>query len=93
MKKYCRYCRNYTRSEKTNGIDDRGRKSIHRLCIVTEEDITSDTIACDEFEKVKTFYCDRDHNRYDIIVCISRQDKKKKGCLKCKQGKIIRGMK
>ena len=85
-KERCGYCITY------NGIS--GYKLgewgiIEKLCPVLKENVTKNTEACDKFELAKYFWCVKCENWLEIIVCISRQNKKKDGCARCKQGKIV----
>jgi hypothetical protein len=86
----CRYCIHYFEGELNKTEDERGYKKLSRTCPVISEEVTQDTKSCKEFTKVKIFYCDKDDNRLYMSVCVSRQNKNRRGCIKCKQGKIIR---
>ena len=85
-KERCTYCIVYN-SISNYTIGERG--VIEKLCPVLKENVTKNTEACDKFELAKYFWCVKCENWLEIIVCISRQNKKKEGCQRCRQGKII----
>jgi len=85
-KERCGYCITY------NGIS--GYKLgewgiIEKLCPVLKENVTKNTEACDKFELTKYFWCVKDQGWVPVVGCINRQEKRKEGCQRCRQGKLI----
>lgn len=47
--------------------------------------------ACGVFVLYDTFFCNRYGQRYDVKICIGRQDRKYENCSeKCKQGRTLK---
>lgn len=62
-----------------------------RDCKVIRNVVKPLTVACNSFKMVETFWCDKIMNRFDVVICINRQEKRLGRHCKptCKQGMFI----
>ena len=81
----CVYCSIY----RENKVD-KTQLGIQKYCEVIKKFVTSDTGICKKFKPNTNFFCERSGYWLDMNQCNNRIDKRKNGCVTCKQGKIIR---
>jgi len=77
FKATCKYCKFY--------------RSSH-ICALSREKVKGSSPVCNDFEMADTFWCDRNNYQMDTVACLSRQDHDYPGCVRCWQGKGIRGI-
>jgi len=81
----CGYCHEYrnSRIDRTNG-------EIQKYCKIKKEFVIISTGICREFVPNDYFFCEKNGYWLDLLQCIERGNRKKHGCITCKQGKLIR---
>ena len=77
----CRYCKHFHEIQNGNGGIDR--------CPKTGRRVYKEAPICDDFSLFPFFFCEKNGQQYDIVVCLARQEKNI--CSrKCIQGKTIK---
>lgn len=93
----CRYCTHWINADRNGYLDQENEDGTKkqriaegvRKCLISQSDVDRKTIACDDFVLHKSFWCNKGEHFLDIIVCISRQNKRQEGCCFCRQGTLI----
>lgn len=83
----CQYCDHFYKAQDRR-LQKQNDKVIYseRYCRLNQAYVTGDNKICDDFIITKSFWCNKEENWLDIIVCIHRQNK---GYCKCRQGKEV----
>lgn len=90
-KKTCEYCNTFFYSDNREIREDKGsRFNQYRYCDIPDAWVKAKTIACENFTLSKWFFCIRDSNFIMTEVCLSRQESEKEGCMRCRQGRLIK---
>jgi len=92
IKVFCRYCYYFWYSSDRKAeeiIKNRIIVKDNRWCNVVNNYVSVANEACENFKLSKYFWCEKDCNQLNVSVCLARRMKRKDGCVRCKQGKII----
>ena len=78
----CGYCQSFKGTEEPEDAC-----LLHRRAEKRKFEFTGST--CEDFVLYLFFYCRRNVQRLDIVVCVARQDRGTEGCYNCEQGERI----
>lgn len=91
MKVSCEYCDIFRKSYDRQWINGSGKTyKQQRFCDKINDYVYSISKACDNFILSRYFWCKKDHNWILVEGCLSRQENRRQGCTRCKQGKLIK---
>ena len=97
----CEYCRHWIEAERfgfqdqDNDEDLEPEKQIRRKtagtrkCRMVGKDIGNRSPSCIDFDVNRDFWCHRNSQYYDVVVCIARQRKAFENCPGCSQGRLL----
>ena len=96
----CEYCSSWSSAERygfqdQDEGDETAEKQVRRKttgsrrCLRANKDVLAKTPSCKDFTLHPVFWCQRNSQVYDAIVCIARQKKKFENCPGCRQGAML----
>ena len=80
----CGYCTHFWKAKRRN------LKEKTRLCKILEKDISVDTTACGNIELYRFIFCNKKGQMCHSIVCLYNQNKRASGCVRCRQGGVVK---
>jgi hypothetical protein len=89
----CKFCQVYydIPTNKRHYYNNMATQS--RVCPKIKKEVEPDNEACIYFTLAKYFFCTKDNAFLETVVCLARQKNRREGCVRCKQGSIIRKIK
>lgn len=86
MKITCKYCE-YLRTGKNYKTLDEIK------CSMINDKVLPNSTACARYKLAEIFWCFKKHNRMYTETCLHRHANKYEGCIRCRQGKLIKRLK
>lgn len=86
----CGYCSSYAEGRYNKNASASTEDRIIKQFCAKDRQVESNDNACQLFLMHPFFYCRKNNQRLDISICIARQNKRREGCVKCYQGKILK---
>jgi hypothetical protein len=95
----CNLCSHWRDAKRTGFLEDdeneeqekqtRRKTAGTRNCNVSKKEVGPVDEACENFLMHHDFWCRKNCQWYDVVVCIARQHRNQEGCGKCSQGGLI----
>ena len=77
----CSYCKGYCESS--------ARTLSGRFCRSVMKEVEGIQEACPKFVQNPIFWCNKQDQWTDVLVCQHRKKLRREGCVNCKQGKLF----